>query len=115
MEQELDHVVLGEELRDGWQRPSVDLLTALVDLVLLLALPELIDPAQAIVGGENLGRQARQQLFQGQPLVDGKLDIQQHVVNPKDLGEHTTGITSRQNEPVRERVRREPAPRIRPA
>ena len=65
VEQEFDHVVLGEELRDRWQGPSVDLLTALVDLVLPLALPELIDPTQAIVGGENLGRQARQQLLKG--------------------------------------------------
>ena len=62
--------MLGEELRDGRQGPSVDLLAALVDLVLLLGLPELVDPAQAVVGGEDLGRQARQQPLQGEPVVD---------------------------------------------
>ena len=36
VQQELHHVVLGEELRHGGQRPPVDLLAALVDLLLLL-------------------------------------------------------------------------------
>src|SRR5208337_3204629 len=90
VDQELDHIALGEELRYRGKRSPIDLMTALVDVVLFLALPELIDPTQAIVGGENLGRQARQQLFEGKAVVGGQLDIQEHIVNPKDLGQHTT-------------------------
>jgi len=45
VEQELHHVVLGEELRDSGQFIGPDLLPRGIDLVLPLRLPELIGPA----------------------------------------------------------------------
>ena len=42
----------------------------------------------------------------GSRSLIGELDLQQHVVNPKDLGQHPTGVTSRQNEPVGSAFRR---------
>ena len=53
MEQEEDHVVLGEELRYRRQLVCADLGLGLVDLVLLVRLPELIDPAETVVGLEH--------------------------------------------------------------
>ena len=52
MQQEEDHVVLGEELGDRRQLVGADLHLGLVDLVLLVRLPELVDPAEAVVGLE---------------------------------------------------------------
>ena len=101
VEQELHHVMLGEKLGDGGERPPVDLLAALVDLVLLLALPELVDPPERVVGGEDRDGQARQQLLQREPVVDRELDLQQHVVGAEDFGKHPAGIFRRQDEAVR--------------
>ena len=53
VQQEEDHVVLGEELRDGRQLVGADLHLGLVDLVLLVRLPELVDPAEAVIGLEH--------------------------------------------------------------
>ena len=63
----------------------VDLVAALVDLVLLLRLPELVDPAEAVVGREDVARQAREQLLQREPVLGGELDLQQHVVGAEDF------------------------------
>ena len=57
MKEEEHHVVLGEELGHGRQLVRTDLDAALVDLVLLLRLPELIGPAQRVVRGEDRGGQ----------------------------------------------------------
>ncbi len=101
MQQELDHVVFGEQLRHGRQRAAVDLVAALVHLFLPARLPELVDPAQAIVGQERFAGQAGQQLFRGQPLFRCELDVQQHVVGAKNLGQHPASVAGREDEPVR--------------
>jgi hypothetical protein len=49
LKEEADHIVLGEELRYRRQLLGTDLLARLVDLILLLRLPELIAPAEPIV------------------------------------------------------------------
>ena len=60
LQQEADHVVLGEELRHRGQVGAADLAPAgLLTSSFFFALPELVDPAQGIVGGEDLGRQVR--------------------------------------------------------
>src|SRR5712692_10191389 len=52
VQQELHHVRLGEKLRDGRERAAVDLFAALINLLLLLGLPELVDPAETVVSDE---------------------------------------------------------------
>ena len=103
MQEELDHVVLGEQLRHRGQGPPVDLVAALVDLVLLLGLPELVHPSQAVVGDEGPLRQAGEQFLQLQPLLRGEVDLQQHVVGAENLRQHPAGITRRKDEAVRGR------------
>src|SRR5262249_39624242 len=52
VQKELHHVVFGKQLCHGREGMPVDLLLAPVDLVLLLGLPELVDPAEAVVSQE---------------------------------------------------------------
>ena len=59
LEQEPDHVVLGEQLGHRPEVRAADLALRGVDLVLLVLLPELVDPAQRVVGSERLCRDAR--------------------------------------------------------
>lgn len=72
VQQELDHIVFGEKLRDSRQLVRADLLAGLVHLVLVFLLPELTTPAQAVVGRENLSRQRRQDSLQGLLVLGGK-------------------------------------------
>ncbi len=51
------HVVLGEELGHRGEVGAADLALGGVDLLLLLGLPELVDPAEGVVGGEELRRE----------------------------------------------------------
>ena len=64
LEQEADHVVLGEELGHRRDVGAADLALGGVDLLLLLRLPELVDPAERVVGGEHLAREAGEDLLQ---------------------------------------------------
>jgi len=63
VQEELDHVRLGEELCDGRQFVGADLHLRAVDLVLPLALPELVDPAQRVGSGEDRRGQRIEQPF----------------------------------------------------
>jgi len=65
-----------------------------VDLVLFLALPELVDPPQGIGGGEDLRRQRRQQAFQLDPVLRGEGNLQERVVRPENLREHPLGAAA---------------------
>ena len=53
LEQEPDHVVLGEQLGHRPEVGAADLALRGVDLVLLVLLPELVHPAERVVGGER--------------------------------------------------------------
>ena len=63
VQQEEDHVVLGEELCDSRQFVCADLDLRLVDLVFLVRLPELVDPAEAVIRLEDRLRQTLQQVL----------------------------------------------------
>ena len=54
VQQEEHHIMLGEQLRDSGQLVGADLVARFIDLLLMLGLPELIDPAQAIISSEDV-------------------------------------------------------------
>ena len=64
LEQEPDHVVLGEQLGHRPEVRAADLALGGVDLVLLVLLPELVHPAQRVVGSERLCRDGVEDLLQ---------------------------------------------------
>ena len=101
MEQEEDHVVLGEELRDRRQLVGADLRLGLVDLVLLVRLPELIDPAEAVVGLEHRARQTLQQVLQLRARFRRQRDLEHRIVLAEDLRQHPLGVVARELQPVR--------------
>ena len=74
IQQEVHHVILGEQLRDGRQFIRADLVAGGVDLALLLRLPELVDSAERIGRREHLRRDAFHQPFElqaGVPVQTG--------------------------------------------
>ena len=91
VEQEADHVGLGEELGDGGQLPRTDLDLGGVDLVLLLGLPELIDPAKAVGGGEDRKLQVGHQALQFLLMLGGQGELKYRRIEAKDLRQHAGG------------------------
>ena len=100
MEEELHHVVLGKELGDGRQFIRADLLAGLVDLVLALRLPELVGPAESIIGEEALGRKGCEQLAQFHLIIERDGEIQHRVIPPEDTGQRATGESASQIEAI---------------
>jgi len=49
VQEEPHHVVLGEQLRDGWQLGGADLAAGGVNAFLLVGLPVLVDPPKGVV------------------------------------------------------------------
>ena len=96
MQQEEDHVVLGEELRDRRQLVGADLHLGLVDLVLLVRLPELVDPAEAVVGLEHRLRQTLQQVLHLGARFRRQRDLKHRIVLAEDLRQHPLGIVAGQ-------------------
>ncbi|MPM04009.1 hypothetical protein SDC9_50276 [bioreactor metagenome] len=95
VQQKGHHVGLGEELGDGGQFPRPDLDLGRVDLVLLLGLPELVDPAQAVGGGEYFGREAGQKALQLVLVLGGEGKAEDRRIGPEDLGQHPGGVPRR--------------------
>jgi hypothetical protein len=89
--------MLGEKLGDGRKGGPADLLAAFVNLVLLLALPELINPAQPIVGGKDGGRQPGQDFLQSVTTFRGKPHLGSRFIAPENTGQHQGRVTSRQH------------------
>jgi len=87
LQQEVHHVGLGEELRDGADAVAADLLLALVDLVLPLRLPVLVDPAQGVTRGKDLRGQATHQALQPLLVFGSKRHTQQRVIRAEDAWE----------------------------
>ena len=85
MQQELHHVRLSEELGDRGQFVRSDLDLGAVDLLLLLGLPELIDPPERVRGRKHLGRQPLDQAFELQPVLAGELHIEYGVIRSENL------------------------------
>jgi len=91
-EQEAHHVVLGEELRHRRQFGRPDLAPALVDPFFLLTLPELIDPAEGVVGREDRGGQRAQDALQPVAPFRGEADGHGGIVGAEDAGKHGAGV-----------------------
>ena len=84
LEQEADHVVLGEELRHRAEVGAADLALGGVDLVLLLTLPVLVDPAEAIVRGEDLPRERFHDRLEREPRLGSESKPDAGVVEAED-------------------------------
>jgi len=94
VQQELHHVGLGEELSDRRQLLGTDLRLRLVDLLLPLRLPELVDPAERVRCTEDLRGKSREKLLELHPVLAGERDLQRGVVGPEHLREHPLGETA---------------------
>ena len=93
--------MLGEQLRDGGQGLARDLVAGGVDLIFALRLPELIDPPQAVLGGEDLDRQLGDQLLQRPLVLRREADLEHGIVGPENLRQHPGRVTCRQRPAVR--------------
>ena len=91
LEQEPDHVVLGEQLGHRPQVGAADLALGGVDLVLLVLLPELVDPPQRVVGREHLDRQTVEDLLQRVPTLGREAQPHAGVVETEDAGQDLGG------------------------
>src|ERR1019366_3723101 len=85
IEQEVHHVVFGEQLRDSGQFIGADFLARSVDLILPLRLPELIAPAEAVVGGEHLHRQAGDEMDERLAVLHRQFHRTRRVVGAEDF------------------------------
>ena len=101
LEQEADHVVLGEELGDGRELLSPDPPLAAVHLRLLLRLPELVAPAERVLRVEDGCREAHEQALERDPALRGEADLHRRVVGPEDTGQHLAGVASCQRPGIR--------------
>ena len=88
VEQEAHHVGLGEELGNSGQLPGSDLDLGGVDLVLLLGLPELIDPAKAVRGGKDLQRQIGHQALEPLLMLRRQGELKHRGIWSEDLRQH---------------------------
>ena len=99
LEQEADHVVLGEELRHRAEVGAADLALGGVHLVLLLALPVLVDPAKAIVRGEDLLRERFHDRLEREPRLRREPKPDTGIVEAEDprqdLGREASGHSPR--------------------
>ncbi len=100
MEQKLHHVILGEQLGDRRQFIGADLPAGSVDLLLPSGLPELIGPAQRIVGPEYFRRQRIQQPAQLHLIVQRQRQFQHRIVLAEHAGQGLTGETAGQLEAI---------------
>ena len=95
LEQEAHHVVLGEELRHRAEVGAADLALGGIHLVFLLALPVLVDPAEAIVRGEDLLRERFHDRLEREPRLRGESKPHAGVVEAEDprqdLGREASG------------------------
>ena len=87
--------MLGKELGHGGQFPCADLDLGGVDLVLLLGLPELIDPAEAVGGGEHVQRQVSHQALQFLLVLRRQDQFEDRRIEPEDLWQHAGGEPGR--------------------
>ena len=100
IEQEVHHVVLGEQLRDGRQLIGADLVLRLVDRFLLVGLPELIDPAEAVGGDKHLARQLVQHVLQLRARLRRERDFEHRVTLAENLGQHLLREAAGERQPV---------------
>src|SRR5437667_197815 len=100
VKQELDHVVLGKELRHCRQLLRTDFLPRLVYPVFLLRLPELVHPAEAIICIKDLRRKRSQELLEGLAMLSGQRNPEDGIVRSKDLWQHALRESRGQGNPI---------------
>ena len=115
LQQEPDHVVLGEQLGDRAEVGAADLALGGVDLVLLVLLPELVHPAERVVGGEDLRRQAGEDLLEREATFRREPQPDARIVEPEDARAGSRRRTGPRPTSRRARPARRPAPRSRRA
>ena len=106
VQQEVHHVLFGEQLRNCRQFVSANLVAGCIDLVLPLRLPELIAPAQAIARGEHLDRQPDHELDEWIAIFRREFHCTRRVVGSKDLGQFLRREPSRDGPRILETKRR---------
>jgi hypothetical protein len=87
VEEELHHVVLGEELGNGGELIGSDLHPGFIDLILSLLLPELVGPAEGIIRREDLGREFSQKLSEEDLIALGQGDLEDGIIRAEDSRE----------------------------
>ena len=100
IQEEVHHVILGEQLRDRREFVRANLVAGLIDPLLLLALPELVTPAQAVVGGEDLGREPGQDFLHRLRVLGCVRNLQERIVCPENLRQHPRGVPGGQRPAV---------------
>src|SRR3954467_15440271 len=90
VQQELHHIMLGEELRHGTDCGGIYLLATSIDLLFSPRLPELVHPAQTIVGGKDRLWQCVQELLQLLQILRRKRNLKQWIVGAEDLRQHAS-------------------------
>ena len=105
VEQEIHHVRLGEKLRDGGQRGGVEPVAGTVNGGFFVRAPELVDPAEGIVGEEDfVGQRGSERAEFGgagatRKRVAGREDVREQARGTG--GEETVdGEKAREEEPV---------------
>ena len=79
---------------------GADLDAGAVDLLFAVGLPELIDPAQAVIGGEDGGGQGLQQGFELDAGFGRQGDLQDRIAGAEDVGQHGGGPGAGQGQPI---------------
>ena len=95
MQKEAHHVGLGEELRHRRQFRGADLHLAVVHRLLLGRAPELIGPAQAIIGGEDRSIQSAQMVAQRLGVFRRQRERLHRIVRRKHPGQQPCGMGGR--------------------
>jgi hypothetical protein len=94
VQQELHHVVLGEELGHRGEVGAANLAPAAINLIFLLCLPELVGPAQAVVRGKDRHRQAGEDALQALQIFGGQAHLGGRRAGVEDPGQHARGEAS---------------------
>ena len=115
LEQEADHVVLGEELGHRRQVGAADLVAGLVDLLLALGLPELVDPAEGVVGRNSAAGRAARIASRRVRSLGGEADLVGGIVGPEDARAASPRHSGRRGPTGRARLPRRRARRPRPS
>ena len=100
VEEEVDHVVFGEELRDRRQLVGANLHAGIVDLLLPLRLPELVGPAEGIAGGEDLLWKGVEEISQSFSIVRWKGKRQHRIVAAEHGRQRGRGKATGELEPI---------------
>ena len=86
IQEEVHHVILGEELGDGGEFVGADLLAGFIDDLLLVGLPELVGPAEGIGGEEGVGGEGIDEFAESDLALGGEGEVEDGVAVAEDAG-----------------------------